>query len=83
VGAFLAVLAIVAVAVGIYGWSLWRHPWRICLSCKGSGRHAGALGVHGQCRSCHGRKHHVRPDVKMITPGRARKLMAGDRGRYG
>lgn len=78
-----AVLAVIAITGAGWGWSMWRHPWRTCRSCGGSGIHAGMTGVHGRCRSCHGRKQHVRPDVRMITPGRARRLMDGDTGRYG
>jgi hypothetical protein len=83
VGTALAVCAVLAVAAGGWGWSMWRHPWRRCFHCGGSGMHRGALGVAGRCRCCGGKKAHVRLDVRMLTPGRAERLRKGDTGRYG
>ena len=84
-GALAVILAVAAVAA-VWGWSMWRHPWRKCLRCGGSGLHADTSlfrGTAGRCRCCGGNKAHVRPDVRVLTPGRAARLRSGDPGRYG
>lgn len=69
-----------------YWWSLRRHPWRPCRRCAGSGQHRDTrvwVGAHGRCTRCNDKRHFPRLGVRVLTPGRARALTMGDRGRYG
>ncbi len=74
-----------AAAAGLYGWSLWRHPWRPCWNCRGSGARYGRVwaGTLGRCRACEGDKTMLRWGVRVLAPGYARALRQGKPTRYG
>jgi hypothetical protein len=76
---------ITAGSAGLYLWSLWRDPWRPCRRCGGSKVHRGRIwtGTSGRCTGCGGEGQFPRLGVKLLTPGRARALAAGQRDRYG
>jgi hypothetical protein len=84
-GQVAAAALVTAVAAGLYGWSLWRHPWWPCRSCSGSKSHRDSIWVkaYGRCRRCGGKGQFPRLGVKILTPGRAEQLTSGRSGRYG
>ncbi len=71
----LLVLAAAGIAAGGYLASLWLHPWAPCQRCDG-GRKPDPVWkqAYGTCRSCGGRGRKPRTGVRILQPGRARKL---------
>ena len=69
-----AVLAVVAYAV-----SLRLHPWAPCRKCDGGGKSRDAVWkkAHGTCRACGGRGRHPRLGIRVLQPGRARRMNSG------
>ena len=75
---FLAAAAVLAAAA--YLTSLWVHPWQPCRSCDGSGRTRDRLwrGAFGTCKACGGRGRKPRPGIRVLQPGRARRMAAAE-----
>jgi hypothetical protein len=73
------ILAAAAVLAAAYAVSLRIHPWAPCRSCKGSGKSRDAVWktAFGTCRACGGRGRRPRAGVRVLQPGRARQLAAG------
>lgn len=73
------ILAAAVIAAAVYGTSLRLHPWTPCRACDGSGKSRDAMWkkAHGTCRACGGRGRHPRLGVRILQPGRARRLAAG------
>jgi hypothetical protein len=65
-------LVIAGIALAAYLISLLLHPWRVCGSCKGQGRHKGALFTYAtrSCTSCGGNGRRARLGVMMFHGGR-------------
>lgn len=61
--------AVIAAVVGGYVVSLMIHPFRKCKTCKGTGRHTGAIFSHGfrPCRSCGGSSRHLRLGARVLA----------------
>lgn len=72
-----AVAALIAAAA--YLASLRIHPWTPCRPCKGTGKSRDTVwkAAFGTCRACGGRGRHPRLGVRVLQPGRARQLTAG------
>ena len=72
----LLVIAVAAITVAAYLISLKVHPWAPCSRCSGGGKSRDRLwrGAFGTCPSCGGRGKHPRLGVKVLQPGRARRL---------
>ena len=73
---WLLIVIVAALIGGAYLTSLWVHPWVPCRACKGSGRSRDPLwrSAYGTCRACGGRGRHARLGVRLLQPGRAKRL---------
>jgi hypothetical protein len=82
---WLVAVTATAATAGVYGWSLWRHPWWPCRACDGSKSHRDSIWpkATGRCRKCDNKGQFPRLGVKVFTPSRAQGLTSGVRGRYG
>jgi hypothetical protein len=78
-GLWLILAAAAVIAAAVYGVSLRLHPWAPCRRCSGGGRSRDRVWrkAHGTCRACGGRGRHPRFGVRVLTPGRARRLTEG------
>ncbi|HEY1321017.1 MAG TPA: hypothetical protein VGF32_12250 [Streptosporangiaceae bacterium] len=76
---WLILAAAAALAAVVYATSLRIHPWTPCRTCKGSGKSRDSVWktAFGTCRACGGRGRHPRLGVRVLQPGRARRLTAG------
>ncbi|HKB29483.1 MAG TPA: hypothetical protein VKD26_01465 [Streptosporangiaceae bacterium] len=72
----MTILFIVAVLAGLgYLFSLHVHPYTQCHSCKGGGRHRGAVFGYGNraCGSCGGNGRQLRLGVRVFLGGTEKK----------
>lgn len=77
---WLILAAAAVIAAAVYAASLRIHPWKPCRSCKGSGKSRDAMWrtAFGTCKSCGGRGRKPRAGVRVLTPGRARRMTGGE-----
>lgn len=77
------VLLVALVALGLYWFSVWRHPYRPCKACKGKKSHQDVnwKGAFGKCWACNGSGSRVRWGVRVLTPGAYRAIKAGEKGK--
>jgi hypothetical protein len=64
-----AILAVVVVAYLVcYYVSLHLHPWTKCSTCRGTGKHRGAMFAHGfrPCAACKGSSRQPRLGARML-----------------
>jgi hypothetical protein len=74
-----ALLILAAVAVVAYAASLRVHPWTPCRRCGGGGKTWDRIwrGASGTCPACGGRGRKPRAGVRVLRPGRHKKLASG------
>lgn len=73
-----ALILIVVIGAAAYLASLWVHPWRPCRACGGGGKARDRIWseAHGTCPSCGGKGRHPRLAIRILQPGRYRRLRA-------
>lgn len=73
---WLLVVIVVVLAAGAYAVSIWLHPWAPCRACGGSGKSRDVLwrSAYGTCKRCGGRGRHPRAGIRVLTPGRHKRL---------
>jgi hypothetical protein len=76
-------LLVIAAAGGLYWYSLWRHPKRICRRCGGSKRHDDSVfgSTFGNCLGCGGSGYRIRWGTRLFLPGTYQKIQSGEHGR--
>jgi hypothetical protein len=67
------------IAAAAYAVSLRIRPWWPCRACKGSGKTRDRIWTKatGTCPRCGGRGRRPRLGIRVLQPGRARQLEAG------
>lgn len=77
-----AILLIIAIAGGIYGYSLWRHPYTPCKRCRGGDVNNPIWRTaFGNCWKCGGRGQFPRLGVRIFMHGTAKAISARKHGR--
>lgn len=78
----MAAVLVIAVLVVVYLVSLVIHPWWNCPTCGGSEVTPGPGRSHRRCLRCEGNGRYPRLGVKILMPGTARKMRAGEKGTF-
>jgi len=73
---WLILAAAAVIAAAVYLASLRLHPKWPCRACRGTGKTRDRIwkSAHGTCAACSGRGWRPRLGIRVLQPGRARRL---------